>query len=292
MLPKLSMAVLAATLMLSATAEAQPPAAAPARAGGVRAPQPALRMDWRQTPYDAHGPLATESFDGGPACTIFRPVDLKPGTPVIIWGNGTTQKPVNYGPILDHLASYGFVVAAANTTNAGSGIEMLACLDWLTGENAKTTGAYAGKLDLTKVGAAGHSQGGGGTLMAGRDPRITATAPIMPYTKAGLGFVAGAQADQHGPMFLMSGGADTIAPAPVHQQPVYDGATVPVFWGTLANSSHLVPAQTDSGEFRPVLIAWMRYQLLGDRAAAALFTGPSCGLCSVPEWTVQRKGGL
>ena len=166
---------------------------------------------------------------------------------------------------------------------------MLACLDWLTGENAKTTGAYAGKLDLTKVGAAGHSQGGGGTLMAGRDPRITATAPIMPYT-IGLGYVKGAELQQHGPALMLSGSLDTIAAPAPNQQPIFDAMPTPMTWLTLTGAGHLAPMQ-GGAVYRGALAAWFLDKLTGDQKAALWFTGPKCGYCEAKDWTVQRKGG-
>src|SRR5262245_48160061 len=54
-------------------------------------------------------------------CTVHRPAVLgKNGVthPVIIWGNGTFSVPVFYTGVLSHLASHGFIVAAANTSNA------------------------------------------------------------------------------------------------------------------------------------------------------------------------------
>jgi hypothetical protein len=64
-----------------------------------------------------------------------------------------------------------------------------------------------------------------------------------------------------------------------------------VFWATLAGANHGAPTVNDSGELRPVLIAWFLYQLKGDAKATALFSGASCGLCSASEWAIQRKGG-
>ena len=92
---------------------------------------------------------------------------------------------------------------------------MLACLDYLVRENNNPYGTYAGKLNTGRVGTSGHSQGGGGSIMAGQDTRVRTTAPIQPYT-IGLGHDSASQRRQQGPMFLMSGGGDTIAiPYPV-----------------------------------------------------------------------------
>jgi hypothetical protein len=276
---------------LAASAQTPTPATAAAAAPAQR-PPPAPMPNWSKTAFDAAGPAKTVKEAGGEACTIFRPETLGSGGvrhPIILWGNGTRQTPENYVPTLSHLASHGFVVAAANTTNAGSGAEMLACLDWLTAENSRAGGPYAGKLDVSKVGASGHSQGGGGTLMAARDARIKVTAPVQPYT-LGLGYVAGAQAQQHGPVLMLSGGADTIAVPARNQQPVFDTANTPILWATLAGASHLVPMQ-GGAVYNGMLTAWFRYQLMGDPKAATMFQGPACGYCSGADWNLQRKGG-
>ena len=242
------------------------------------------------TPFDGPGPQKVVSAAEGPDCTVFHPENLggKPH-PVILWGNGTRSKVPAYTPMLSQWASYGFVVAAANTNTAGSGKPIMDCLDYLTAENSRVGSPYQGKLDLKKIGVSGHSQGGGGTIMAARDPRITTTAPIEPYT-VGLGYLVGAEAAQHGPMLLLSGGDDTTAVPEKNRLPVFTNGNTPIFWATLKGASHAVPATTDSGQFRVITTAWFLYQLTGDKTATAQFTGDKCGACASPDWIVQRNG--
>jgi hypothetical protein len=242
--------------------------------------------------FAAAGPFGVMQEAGGPDCTIFRPAQLGDNGlrhPVILWGNGTATTPPIYGGVLTHWASHGFVVAAANTTNAGTGLEMLACLDWLTAQDADGTTPYAGVLDLDHVGTSGHSQGGGGALMAGQDPRIVATAPLQPYTEQGFGgYDQACQGNQHAPMFLMSGDADTIATPVPNQQRVFDDTTVPTLWGTLAGGNHIFTAIGNINGYRGPATAWLRHHLMCDEAAGALFYG-ACTLCSDPAWDVQTK---
>jgi hypothetical protein len=235
-----------------------------------------------QSAYDGDGPLPTRAQEGGLTCTIFHPREIKPGAHVILWGNGTGTRPVDYADLLHQLASYGFVVAAAHTPTAGSGADMLQCLDWLTAENAREGGPYFGKLDLSKVGATGHSQGGGGAVMAGRDPRITVTAPIMPAVRD-----AAAPTQQHGPMLLLSAGIDTFV-SPERQQAVFAASTVPTTWLTRKEAGHLT-AMGDAGPYRAAVTAWFLYQLENDAKAGALFKGEACAYCTDPAWTVQKK---
>jgi Chlorophyllase enzyme len=236
--------------------------------------------------------LTLQEAASGADCTIFRPQELggepRP-LPVVIWGNGTLASPTIYAPALNHLASRGFIVAAANTSNAGRGTEMAACLDWLTAENSRPGSAYAGRVDLTRVGASGHSQGGGGALMFGRDPRVVATAPLEPYVQALFGHDPASASEQHGPMLLLSGSNDTVAAPAANQSPVFEASNVPTFWATLLGADHVQSATGDMTAFRAVISAWFGLQLAGEEAARALFYGEHCGVCGDPSFEVQRK---
>jgi hypothetical protein len=239
-------------------------------------------------PYASSGSYTTTSESGGYSCTIYRPRSLSSNHPIILWGNGTGTGPSSYGQGLSHWASHGFVVAAANTSNAGTGEEMLGCLNYLISQNSRYGSTYYGRLNTARVGTSGHSQGGGGAIMAGTDSRITATAPMQPYT-IGLGHDYRSQYNQNGPMFLMSGSSDTIASPSANQEPVFRRANVPVFWGTLRGASHFEP-MGDFGGYRGPSTAWFAYHLKGDTNARSKFYGSSCGLCNDSNWSVQRKG--
>ncbi len=232
--------------------------------------------------YTQSGGQAVTSESGGTSCTVYRPTTLQGDHPVILWGNGTGASPSAYSALLRHWASWGFVVVAANTTNAGSGQEMLACLTWLE------RSALASRVNTGKVGTSGHSQGGGGAVMAGVDPRITTTAPIEGYM-LGLGHSTTSHTRQSGPMLLLSGSADTLVSPRLNHAPLFQRANVPVFWATLAGASHFEPTR-DGGGFRGITTAWFLYQLKGDATATLQFEGASCGFCNATGWTVERKG--
>jgi hypothetical protein len=90
-------------------------------------------------------------------------------------------------------------------------------------------------------------------------------------------------------MFLMSGGADTIAIPYLNAQPVFTRANVPIFWGERRYVSHFEPVG-DGGAYRGPTTAWFRYHLMDDESARSTFYGRFCGLCTSLLWSDQRKG--
>jgi len=46
----------------------------------------------------------------------------------------------------------------------------------------------------------------------------------------------------------------------------------------------------NGGVYAKVALAWLNWQLKGDKTAGAMFSGEKCGLCTEPYWKVTRKG--
>lgn len=232
--------------------------------------------------YAARGPLET-SQSSIPGFELYHPAEMADGEhPIITWGNGTFAIPAYYNDFLDHLASYGFVVVASTSTMTGSGREMLEGVDWLIEENAREGSIFFDKLDIDHIGATGHSQGGGGTINAGTDPRIACTAPIQP--------TPGRVLDLQGPMFLVSGSEDWIVPEPWVSASTYDPALVPTVYGIALGADHFTPLM-DAGMLRGYLTAWFCGELMGHEEARQAFfgDGPACEICNNPNWSVRRK---
>jgi dienelactone hydrolase len=199
--------------------------------------------------------------------------------PVILWGNGTGTTPSAYDALLRHWASHGFIVAAANTSNAGSGAEMLRGLDQLTALNATAGSPFQGKVDLSRVGASGHSQGGFGAVAAARDPRVRTAAPLQ-----GGAYSVGSTAS----ILFFAGQNDTIV-SPTLVRSAYSRASrARAAYAELQGATHFEGAY-NGGNFRAAATAWMRWQLADDTQAKALFTGATCGLCTAPTWVFERN---
>lgn len=139
------------------------------------APAAARQADER---YAAAGPWEVEQTTTGPCdrkrdlCDVFYPRNLgRDGArhALIAWGNGTDKTPSpsdKYAFLLRHLASWGFVVVASRDGSAGSGETILDAVDHMRRADSDPGGPFHGKLDLTRIGVAGHSQGASGAANA------------------------------------------------------------------------------------------------------------------------------
>lgn len=233
--------------------------------------------------FDSSGPYDT-TVDDTNTNTFYSPSDLGgqgcDTHPVILWGNGTGTSPAIYGPLLNHFASHGFIVAAANTANAGSGEEMLQGLDDLTQWNSDGSSRFNGRVDLDNVGATGHSQGGGGAINAGKDPRVSTTFSLQPWTANQNGL--------DGPQLFFAGSNDSVIPPATVQRRYQDvQGSMPAAYAELAGAGHIVAA-VNGGGFRGPATAWARWHLMGDSDAQEVFVG-ACELCNDSDWTYEAN---
>ncbi|WP_206050829.1 hypothetical protein [Nocardioides speluncae] len=222
--------------------------------------------------WEAPGPYAVTVTPRGSTHTIYHPTNLGSQHPILIWGNGTGADVSQYEFALKHLASWGFVVAAANTGQSGSGAEMLDGAQFLIAEDKRVGSPFYGKIDETKVGASGHSQGGGGAIVTGADPLVDTTIPIQPGPQ-------GNTTQLRGPAFFVAGQLDYIVPSFYVRSRYSWSSQVPAVFGELKGADHFFPGETRTRVLGPVT-AWFRFWLMGDEAARGVFFGTSCGLCA------------
>jgi len=145
--------------------------------------------------------------------------------------------------------------------------------------NGRAGDPFFNKVNLSKVGSSGHSQGGFGAVQTGKDPRVTTVFPI-----GGPGVPAGTT-----PVLLLDAQHGL---GPRISQTVFPQMTNrPAAWAQLANSDHLTVLGT-SGWFQVPSTAWAKWQLDGDTRARNLFVGPDCGLCRNPTWSSYQANAL
>lgn len=248
-----------------------------------------------------------------PGMTIFRPRDLTPfGTerklPILLWGNGacanTTQEHKNF---LNEIASHGYVVLAigfldqidlrdATSRRPTKSGQLLTALDWILAQNASRESAFFGRIDAAKVAAMGMSCGGLQAIEISRDPRICTTivcnSGVLPSPsplKGMPGLTKDVLLTLHAPVLYIMGGPSDIA----YKNAMDDYARVshvPIAMTNLDVGHAGTYARPHGGEFTPVALAWLEWQLKGQQEASRMFLGKDSVLKRDPKWTIEVKG--
>ena len=246
------------------------------------------------------------------AQTIFVPQDLsafgkKNLLPVLVWGNGAcTNSPWEHYRFLNEIASQGFIVIATghipmedNQPYRGpmsTSAQQIESIDWIIAQNADKASPYYGRIDVDAIAAAGMSCGGLQTLENSAEPRLKTVmicnsglfidpgtaVPGMPMPqkeklqdiKVPVIYILGGETD----IAYLNGMDDfhrlTKVPAFAANYPVGHGGTY---------------SQPHGGEFTVPAIAWLKWQLKGDKEAAKLFQGSPCGLSQREGWTAEKN---
>jgi hypothetical protein len=188
--------------------------------------------------------VATGNRDGQTACT--------PPFPVVSWGNGTFNTPTSTNTFLGTVASHGFTVVAANTSNSNN-------FGGLTGPAGQPVrdGINLGFM-MPNVGTQactmGYSQGGSAAVNAARgDARVVCTVGIAAERNITGAGVTGAGLTR---AIFLGGSADTVAPVPQNSQVLFDTAGAPKVLAVLTGLGHLeVLSNTNGGRYRGFAIA-------------------------------------
>jgi predicted dienelactone hydrolase len=196
--------------------------------------------------------LSASGFGGG---TIYYPTSTAEGTfgaIAISPGFTATQSSISwFGP---RLASHGFVVITIDTNStvdqpASRGDQLLAALEHVTDRWTGRT-----RVDASRLGVAGHSMGGGGTLeAAAQDTNLQAGVPLAPWnsdkTWSGV----------RTPMLIIGGETDTIAPVSSHSIPFYNSlpSSAEKAYMELDGASHFFP-QTPNTTVAKYMVSWFK----------------------------------
>jgi len=252
-----------------------------------------------------------------PGHTVYRPEPLdktKRPLPVVAFGNGGCLNVGNaYAEFLNEVASHGYVVIAPGKIDPawtfdrppGAMTPMTrpghieAGIDWAEKEARRKGSPWHGRIDPARVAVMGMLCGGIEAIAAGADPRARTVLVLNsgiirpgegvtqrpgmynPATEADL-------ARLHTPMLYLNGGPADHA----HRFADGDFAQIgglPVFYANLPVGHYGTWREARGGEMAKVVIAWLDWQLKGDRRAQRMFAGTPCGLCTDTRWTVRRK---
>lgn len=248
-----------------------------------------------------------------PAHTVFIPQDLKAfgakkQLPVLVWGNGAcTNSPWEHFKFLNEIASHGYIVLATgyipmdeepyrgpmSTTE-----QQIESIDWIIAQNADKQSPYYQKIDTKNICLAGMSCGGLQSLFNCADPRISSLMICNSglFNRQNAGQAVGGMPmppkeklnEIHTPIIYILGGETDIAygngmddfhrishvPAIAANFPVGHGGTY---------------RQPHGGEFSVVALAWLDWQLKGDKNAAKMFVGQEPLLSKREGWTIEKN---
>jgi dienelactone hydrolase len=187
---------------------------------------------------------------------------------------------------------------ASRTTPA----QLLQAIEWAAAENRRVGSPLAGRIASDRVAVMGQSCGGLQALAVGSDPRVRTIgvwnsgllddvalaarisgAPPESLTKDTL-------AKLRVPLLYVTGEPSDVAFANADDDFMRLNQ-VPVVRAWRAETPHGgTYREPGGGDYTPVALAWLRWQLQGDTSAASMFKGPDCGLCRQPGWSIRRKG--
>jgi hypothetical protein len=234
---------------------------------------------------------------------IYRPKDLATSGychPILVWANGHTDNPEpnpplcvtdsaankwcgQYLPLMQHLASHGFLVIASlsTTTSRGDPLPTIAGLDWLLQQAEDSSSPYYHRLDTANIGQLGHSEGGMSTCMSASEPRYKALATIC-----GTRSLTGV----HTPMLFYCGGKDTTVKCDGVREVFLTVKDQPAFFiDELASDHGWWVYQGAKGVSLSMAAAWFRVHLMNDTANRKYFYGANCAFCTDSRVKVEQN---
>jgi hypothetical protein len=182
---------------------------------------------------------------------------------------------VGYEEMIKHVASHGFIVIAPHSRFTADGTAQRRGIDWVLSQDSVADSPLYGRVNAELIGLFGHSQGGGSTGVASEDPRV----------KTSILMHGGSGSRLHAPALFLTGDGD-LNPSGVRTN--YENAKVPAAFGSLKMSDHITMME-EPDRMAPEVVAWFRYQLLGDAVAKGWYVGSDCVLCKDAEWEYAQK---
>ena len=245
--------------------------------------------------------------------TVFVPQDLSPFNsknplPVLVWGNGAcANSPWEHMNFLNEIASHGFIVLATGEIPMvdewykgpmSRSDQQIESIDWIVAQNANPSSPYYQKIDVKNICVAGMSCGGLQTLYNCADPRIKSLMICNSglFNRQNANQAVGGMPmppkeklkEIHTPIIYILGGKEDIA----YENGMDDfhrishvpacAANLPVGHGGTYRQPH-------GGEFTIAALAWLKWQLKGDKDAALMFKGKQPLLLQRKGWTLETN---
>lgn len=230
--------------------------------------------------------------------TIYYPCELEENDkeyPMVLLVNGTGGKATKYKPLLEQLASWGFIVVGTQDKGTGTGETTIQALNYMLRENETQSSIFYGKIDVDNIGVTGHSQGGAATIRAitmyEESHYFKTAVPLSPVSELTAEQTTNYPydcADINCPIFLLAGTSgefeiDIVIPFE-QMEKMYDKITVPKIMARRVDMTHDDMLYKAEG----YVTAWFMWQLQGDENAARAFVGENPELLTNTMYQDQK----
>lgn len=199
---------------------------------------------------------------------VYYPDNIKSANkayPAIVWANGTSCPPSMYDGLLKEIAKGGYIVIANEETMAADGTAQRASIDFIVAQNDDDSSIFYKKVNIDKIGAIGHSQGGRSSVnAAAADSRIDCVISF-----AGSNYVEEAEL-LSAPTFFIAGERDMIVDAGMWIEPAYENCKGPAVYASLKGAIH-TRCCTNPEDYSGYAIEWLDAWLKNDANALNTF---------------------
>ena len=253
--------------------------------------------------YMQKGPLEVRHFtadadDVLKKHLVYYPVELESSDrkyPVIFSLNGTGVTGSKYTAVLEHFASWGFIVLGNEDPSTGFGITADKMFDFLVSQNDDAKSPLFHKVDFDNIGLIGHSQGGAGVFSAlsiveTSDKYKTGVALSPTHEEMAHAFTWMYDLEKISVPVLMMAGTETE----FETQSVIPIDKMNAMFDKLASGTKVMARRTgaDHGKMlysaNGYAVAWFMWQLQSDEEAAKAFVGSSPEIMNNENYTDQR----
>jgi dienelactone hydrolase len=172
-----------------------------------------------------------------------------------------------------------------------NGTALVAAMDWLEAQSKDRNSRFYKKVNVERIAAMGMSCGGLMSYGASNDPRV-ATVGIWNSGLFEDERNAAIYAGLHSSVIIVTGGESDIAYANGKRDFEVMPPRIPVFYGVHPAVGHGGTYNQDNGgPFGVVAVAWLKWQLQGDKSAAGrgYFVGDNCVICKDAGWKVASR---
>ena len=214
---------------------------------------------------------------------------------MVLVANGTGGKATKIEPILEQLATWGFIVVGNQDKGTGSGQTTITELKYMLNENENKDSIFYDKIDMDNIGLTGHSQGGAAVMNAITKYKeakyFKAALPLSPVSEKTTAEATDYNYDSSKvkiPIFILAGTSGdfeikTVIPYEEFTK-MYDKITSPKVAARRTDMTHDDMLHKAQG----YVAAWFMWQLQGDNEASKVFVGEKPELLNNKLYQNQR----